>query len=121
MLGNDLEVQRMLTRAFIDTMPVALTLVPHERVKTQSGGYREETRPARPVQVMRLIEPTMPSDPLRAADGVQREVSFILLGTHDAEMEVGDRFSFDGDEWELISVFFDNGWERRAAVVQYDR
>ena len=118
MLGNDLGVQRMLTEAFISTQPINITLVPMERQKTASGGYTFVAGAPRASQVMRLVEPASVPDPLRAADGTQREVDFMLIGAFDAEMAVYDMFIHGGNTWRIESLYPDNGWERRAVVVR---
>lgn len=117
-VGDALEVQRGLTTAFIERLPVWVTLIPHERQKTPAGGYKRVALPPRAMQRMTLIEP--PDAPLAtpAQDGVVQELIFTLLGEWDAEIGKDDEFDLDGHHWKVESVFHNNGWEVRARVVR---
>lgn len=120
-MSLELSTQRRLTKAFIDTQPVSLALVPRNRVKTPAGGYKFEDQPARAPQVLRLIEPGAYGGPLPrpeiTLDGVQRTVEFELLGEHDAVIGLYDTFQHPiGIRWEVVNLSFFNGWEQRALV-----
>lgn len=54
--------------------------------------------------------------PVRTVDGVERVVEFELLGEHDALLATHDVFTHQDKEWEIIGVFYENGYERRALV-----
>lgn len=116
---RELAVQRRLTKAFIDTAPVALQLVPRVKNRKPSGGFAWEEQPPRSSQVFKLIEPGTIPLPIRTVDGVQREVEFELLGVHDAVIGQHDVFSHGGHRWEVLEVAFPNGWEQRALVARY--
>lgn len=111
---------RRLTKAFIDANPVTLTLVPREKVKKPAGGYTYQDGLARDPQVMTLIEQTglagQPT-PRITVDGVDRVVEFMLLGEWDCQMARFDVFSYQGKDWEVVDLFYDNGYERRALVA----
>lgn len=109
--------QRRVTKQFIDVVPTTVTLIPHERVKKPAGGFVFEARAPRAPQVMTIIEPggNQPR-PLVTADGVDREVDFELLGEWDAQMARRDVFYHQGKEWEVVEMFYDNGYETRALV-----
>ena len=115
----DLPLNRKLTKQFIDQLPVTLVLTPHSRVRTPAGGYKEEAQPPRAAQTFTLIESGgiggLPR-PEVTIDGVVRVVEFELLGEHDALMARGDTFTHQGKEWELVDLFYENGYERRALV-----
>lgn len=118
----ELNVQRQLTEAFINTMPVDITLIPRTRVSDGMGGYTWSEQSPRTPQTMRLIEysneATVP-EPVLASDGHQRYVQYELLAKWDAELGIWDHFEYDGDEWEVVEVYFNNGWERRAKVARF--
>ena len=117
---SELLMQRRLTKAFIDTMPITLELTPRTREKKSTGGRDWVEGMTRSPQVLRLVEPPRPNDPIRTADGIMRDVEFLLIGEHDAEIGVYDIFATtDGRWWEVIQLLHDNGWEKRAAVARY--
>jgi hypothetical protein len=115
----DLATNRRLTKAFIDFNPVTLTLIPRAKVARPSGGYGWDEQAPRAPQVFTIIESGgiggLPR-PEITADGVERSVEFQLLGEHTSAIARGDVFSHQGKEWEVVDLFFDNGYERRALV-----
>lgn len=115
----EMDTQRRLTKAFIDTMPVTLTLTPRIQVKTPAGGTKWQEGDPRDPQVLRLIEQaTVGGDPhpIVTVDGVERKVEFELLGEYTSLIARGDVFLHSGKEWEVIDLWIDNGWEKRALV-----
>lgn len=120
MLGNDLGVQRRLTTAFISTAPQVVVLVPRAKVKQPGGGHKWQELAPRASQTMRFVEPPNPIDPIRTADGIEREVQFLLVAEHDAVIGVNDVFeTADGHWWEVVQLMHFNGWERRAMVARH--
>jgi len=114
------DVQRRLTKAFINTAPVQLELVPRAKVKQATGGSKWQTLAPRAPQIMRFVEPSSAPDPVVTADGIEREVAFLLIAEYDAELGVYDVFETDdGRWWEVIQLLHENGWERRAVVARH--
>lgn len=119
---SELDIQRRLTRAFINTQPVMITLTPRTRTKTSTGGVLMTDGVPRGPQKLRLVEPGDSGGrlPIRAADGLEREVEYILLGEHTAEIGKYDIFTYAGSRWEVAALMHDNGWEKRGLVVRFD-
>lgn len=118
----ELRVQRRLTQALIDALPVTLVLTPRSRVSDGSGGWSWVAGSPRTEQVFHLIEFGGGGEdlqPIRTADGEQRYATFELLGAHDSAMAAGDTFLYGGQEFELVEMMRDNGWERRALVARF--
>lgn len=113
------EMQRRITSWFIRENPIEITLIPRVKIPTSSGGYRWQELPARTPQTMQLIEPPTPEDPTITADGIEREVKFILLGEYDATIGLYDVFEALDHRWEVIQLYHNNGYERRASVARY--
>lgn len=119
-MPDELTVQRKLTHAFILTQPVQITLTPRSKVKMPAGGFVWQSQAPRAIQTMRLIEPSNSGPkPTVTADGIEREVDFILLGEHDATIGLFDIFSHAGYDWEIVQLYHHNGWETRASVARY--
>lgn len=124
MRPSELKHMRRVTQMFIAANAFAVTLLPAAYVRTGSGGKVRADGTSRDEQMMRLIDQSGSSGsapgPIRAGDGVNRVVTHMLLGTHDALMEVGDRWvGADGLTYEIVELFPDNGYERRARVSRY--
>lgn len=109
-------VQRGLTAAFIAALPVSLVLTPRTHQKLPSGGFSYVLGSPRASQVMTIVEQTGLPRPTRTVDGVERVVEFEIVGQWDAQMARGDVFTYQGKDWEVVDLFFDNGYETRALV-----
>jgi hypothetical protein len=120
-MTSELNVQRKLTKAFIDTMPRSLVLTPRTRSTTIAGGYVYVLGTPKPAQVLRLVEADRGQleDPIRTQDGLERSNAYMLLGEWDADIEVDDIFTFEGDDFTVIQMYYDNGWEIRAKVTRH--
>jgi len=118
---SELTIQRQLTKAFIDTMPVTLVLTPRTKVPTDIGGFTWQEEEPRLPQVLRFVEldTSRPNDPIRTQDGIERRADFMLIGEWDAIIEVNDIFTYDGDSFTVIEMYYDNGWEVRAKVARH--
>lgn len=114
----ELPTQRRLTKAFIDTMPVTITLTPRLQERKASGGYTWAEQAPRVPQVLRLVEPSGAPQIVTTADGKERLIEFLLIGQHDAEIGVYDIFTHEGLDYEVLSLYHFNGWERRAQVAR---
>jgi hypothetical protein len=124
MRAGELQHMRRVTKMFIAANTYPVTLTPAAYVRTGSGGKVRSNGPSRDEQMMRLIDQSGSTGsvpgPVRGEDGVNRTVTHMLLGAHDAEMEVGDRWTgADGLVYEIVEMFPDNGYERRARVSRY--
>lgn len=122
MTTREQRIQRKLTRAFIQTSPRCIQLVPYSRLRDDQGGWRYTRGETRPEQTFRFIEAGQPgSNATRndlGVDGVRREYEFELLGEYCAVIDVGDRFTIKGVEYEVTDVWTDNGWETRASLIR---
>lgn len=117
----NLALNRKLTRAFIAANPVTLVLTPRTREKKPAGGWAWAEGTPRDPQTLTLIEPRTDPLPTVTVDGVERVVRFTLLGAHDSLLDTGDIFSHQGKDWEVVEMFFDNGYERRGLVTARGR
>lgn len=117
----ELRVQIANTVAFIKANPSIIELIPRTRLKDGRGTRFQEGEPRNP-QTLRLIDQstsrnTWPGK-VRASDGVERLVDFILLGAPDVTVELWD-FWVDGTgTFEVAEIYPSNQYELRAAVVR---
>lgn len=122
-LSLELKAQRRITAAFIQVNPTQITLSAYRRVNSGTGAkYLKEKD--RKQQTFRIIDQSSISGPqpgtVLASDGKQRKIECQLLGEHDVEIGLYDRWTDErGVIWEVADLFMDNGYERRAQVVRY--
>lgn len=118
----ELKALRAGTVAFIAANPVQLTLIPRKRI-TDGTGTRFQDQPARVEQELCLVDQSTARSPVpglvQTSDGRERLVEWILLGRHDAAIELWDYWTDASGTWEVAQVFPANGYEVRAAVVRH--
>ena len=114
--GIDYDIARAQTSAFIAMIPSTLVLTPHSRAQKPSGGWAWDPQPDRDPQGMSIVEPKGNPQPTVTLDGIVRTVDFEVIGEWDAAIEVGDTFDYRGRSWEVVEVWIDNGYEKRALV-----
>lgn len=117
--AGSLTVQRKLTTAFIAALPVVLILTPRSKHKLPAGGYELLEDAPRAAQTMTIVEQTgIEGQPLPRVtqDGVERVVSFEIVAEWDAQISRGDVFEYQAKDWEVVDLYFDNGYEKRAMV-----
>lgn len=122
MTTREQQANRRLTRAYVRVNPVNIRMTSYERQQDDQGSWRYLRGEDRFTQSFRLIESGQPGSnaarSVTGSDGISRIVEFELLGEHCADVRLYDRFKINGDEFEVIEVWPDNGYETRASVVR---
>jgi hypothetical protein len=120
----EIKLNRSNTTRFIDANPADIVLIPQHRIRSTTGGYSVVQESPRTPQTMRIIDISssyqVSQPPQRTLDGVERTVEFILLADYTAAMSLHDTWTDDRGTWEIVQMFPDNGYERRAELVRYD-
>ncbi len=116
----ELEVQRGLTAWFIGSNPTPVTLLARIREKQSNGGWKWIEQSPRPEQTVRLIDPG-PTPVVVTLVGIEREIVYLLVAAWDAVVGVGDKFTVDGDDLEVVQMLHFNGYEVRAQVARQMR
>lgn len=118
-ISLELALLRDQTSYFIAANPIDLIVTPVRRQKTAAGGVAVLNLPVRPRQRMRLIAMSASQKPTITDDGIEREIDLTLLGTWDAQLDVGDWWR-DAESLlhEIIELVPYNGYEVRALVVK---
>jgi hypothetical protein len=117
----ELKYQRENTLAFIMANPTRLELIPRVRVKDGTGTRFVDQAP-RESQQLRLIDQSTARNTIpgmvQTSDGRERLTDFILLGTHDAEIDLWDYWVDATGTLEVAQMFPWNQYEVRASVVR---
>lgn len=128
-VNPELLTQRSLTKAFIESSPVDIALVPRLEVRLPSGGTSMVSGSVRPIQTFRLIPMSHTERPVRSSataaaadDGIQRRYDYTLLGEWNAEMRENDQWETNDGQLLVIDALVSyNGYERKAMIMSYGR
>lgn len=115
----ELEVQRQLTLGFIAQKPDTVVLTPQAKVKQPAGGYAwVPGDPRLPLEVSFIENSAQGGNPVPTLtlDGVERRIELFFVAPWGSPVAVHDTFTHQGKEWEVIGIFYDNGYETRAMV-----
>jgi len=112
-------VQRVITENFISASPVTLSLSRPSLADDGAGG-RTTVWNSLPPQIFRMVLQTG-SNVIRSVDGEELRPEFALVGPWNADVNRGDRFTYDGIVYEVIWTHPGNvmptAYEIRAEVV----
>lgn len=121
----ELSLHRRNTAAFIAADPVAITLSRRTRVSTGAGGYKDTyaALPGAP-QTLRMIPAQDKIPEIKTSSGRIVKPEYTLLGTWNSNMQEGDRFTFNGVDYELPTpvrpLHSNDVYERKADVIRRD-
>ena len=110
---------RVTTRAFINDDPQTIVLKRQVKVRKPGGGHDFPKVPIAP-QVFRFINQDISSGLATGIDeGTARRFSYVLVGLHDADIDINDTFELNGIEYQVMSIIPNNGWETRCYVSAF--
>lgn len=120
----DLQVnlQRQLTKVFIDLDPTVIRLIPRGIVRDASGADMTVDLPARPPQTFKLVQQTntVTGGVHETGDGRQRQTEYVLVAEYNAVVGVDDYWQdAEGTRWEVVGRVDDNGYELKFGVRRY--
>lgn len=108
-MTTTLEAQRAVTAAFIADDPTTAALTPVSRVATATGGFEEQEGAPRAPQTFKMSLMAFDAQPTITVAGVERLISYHLIGPHDMLIAVGDYWiDGDGTRWDVVG--FTEGW-----------
>lgn len=115
----ELLVQKANTNAFIAVDPVDISLTRQPRTANGAGGYRLGAPAAVASQRFRLVRQGNKGETGERTllDGTVVQVTHHLIGKFDADVQVGDRFSFEERNYEVVQVHSVGGYEVKAEVT----
>lgn len=117
---------RKATDLIIKVNPRSVTLTPHSRVDKGGGLYDVEEQRPRATQTF-SIEPAAPgsvdvSSEVASLGGANApRWAYVLIGRHDAVVEVGDTWQEGETLYRVVSLSPKNDYEKRAVVVAFGK
>jgi hypothetical protein len=116
-LTTPLAVNQAMTAAFIADSPTAVILTPQAVLVEANGARKLVPQSPRAEQTFKLIPMTFDQRPTLLIDGVERIISYTLLGTHDSIMEVWDTWTgADGSTYLIVAMAEGFGYEKKGLV-----
>lgn len=114
----ELAINRRLTDAFIATDPTTLVLIPNITVPRPGGAKRVLAGTPREPQDFKFIYPG--GDGIVVTDGgTTRRFDFIVVGSFDAEVDIGDHWDEGTQHYQIDYVYAPNGYEVKAGGVTH--
>lgn len=113
---STVETQRRMTKAFIDEDPTTIVLIPTVRQLQPSGGERQTDGEPRTPQTFKVIPMTFDQRPTVTVDGVDRIISYTLLGEYNCTMELWDHWTDGEDEFVIVAFAAGFGYEKKGLV-----
>lgn len=76
------------------------------KVKTDAGGYVEQEQPPLPPQRVRLIpqKRRFASSFVNTEAGEIEKWPYIFIGAHNLDVVEEDRFTYNGDEYQVMAI-----------------
>ena len=120
---RDREIDRRITKGFVAFSPEWVVLTPMDRTRTLAGGFTVTSGSNREPQLFTVIESSNKGDGAPASqqlvDGVERRVTYVLVGDPSCVVDIGDVFSRSGARHEIAHIMPSNGYEIRAVAVAH--
>jgi hypothetical protein len=116
---RELAQQRRVTSAFISQKPDTITFIPRTKSKKPAGGWVWVDGTPKNPQIVSFIEVSASGGnpvPIVTLDGLERRAEMEIVAEWDADVDRYDVFTHQGKDWEVIDLFYDNGYETRAWV-----
>lgn len=99
---------RQQVQEFIAAEPAVIALNRKPRVSTAAGGYTEGDETTLDPQQFRLVpfkrRLTHGAASGSGGEGRVASLPYVLVGAHDADVQIGDYFSYNGLDYEVLSI-----------------
>lgn len=112
---------RYTTKQFIYEDPTTIVLKRQVATEKPGGGHDYPKVPL-PPQVFRLMNQATSSGIEHGADeGTARKFDYILVGEHNADIDINDTWEEAGDQYKVEALMPGNNFEIRALVTGYSK
>lgn len=115
---TELETKREATNYFIQDNPITIPLTRNDRVRTPTGGYKDEERTL-VGQDFRIVGSAGLNQPEAQTNvGTVANYGIQIVGYWDADVEDGDEFTINGGRYKVTFVYPDRAY-RTIAQANY--
>lgn len=114
-----LDAQRRQTKAYIENDPTIIELIPTVTTVLANGGKSRDDGITRRPQQFKMIVAAYDQRPVITVDGVERIISYTLLGEWDCEMEVWDHWVTDGCTYTVVALGEGYGYSKKGLVERH--
>jgi hypothetical protein len=106
------------TEAFINENPVDVVVTRRTKQANNSGGWKWTNPQNLDPQTMRKVGTTTPVS-RETADGKTVLPNAVMIALPDADLQIGDLFTIEGRDHEVVWVDSDHPpWRLRAEVIE---
>ena len=114
----ELSIHRKGTQRFIDADPTEITLIPSTEVWSGGSKVYGSESPRQP-QNFKIIWSGSQDGVVVKSEGTTRRFDFILVGTYDAEVAIGDHWNVGDQHFQVEWVAPANGYEVKAGGISH--
>lgn len=108
---------RYTTRQYIESDPTPVTLIRKVKVAKPGGGH-DFTKVPISEQIFRFINQDITVGmAYSVSDDISRRFSYVMLGEHDADIEINDSWVEGDRQYKIEGIIPNNGWENRCYVT----
>lgn len=119
----NLQILRDSTKWFIEQDPTMLVLTPKSgsgASRGPGGGFIKAAGTPRQAQLLKLI--WQGGEGSSSGEGGKTSIyDYVIVGLHDALIEVGDTFKIGTNLFVVESMAPDNGYEKKAFAVSHGK
>lgn len=110
---------RYTTKQYILDEPTTIVLKRQVKVNKPGGGH-DFPKVALPAQIFRFVNQDIGSGiSLGSDEGIARRFNYVLIGKHDADIDINDTWEDGVDQYKVDSLVPNNGFEVRANIVGF--
>lgn len=111
-------INRMLTETFIADNPIDILLQRTSLTADGSGGFHQTKSPlASPQTFRKVTQATSTGVQRQTLDGTLVAPDYVLIGSYDADIQRGDQFYIEDQQYLVVFVRDDHRYETWAEVA----
>jgi hypothetical protein len=110
---------RYTTKIYIADDPTVVIIQRQTRVNKGGGGYDFPKSPIA-AQIFRFVNQDISTGiSYGSDDGTARKFDYVLVGEHNADIDVNDTWTANGIQYKVDAIIPNNGFETRAHVTAF--
>lgn len=110
--------------ALVSEIPVSVSFKRSSLITDSAGGFTESAPVVLPPQDVRLIPAGSTSNviggqPRTTPEGQTYNPAYALIGAIDLDVQIGDKFTLDGQTYAIMDITVPRHWRTRAEVARW--